>query len=74
MTSSRFSPRRFRLLLMLAAFGLVSGCGAVHTSIKKSDLDVQTRMSDTVFLEPVAPEKRLVFVSVRNNLDHWTTT
>lgn len=69
MTSSRFSPRRFRLLLMLAAFGLVSGCGAVHTSIKKSDLDVQTRMSDTVFLEPVAPEKRLVFVSVRNTSD-----
>lgn len=44
-------------------------CGAVHTSIKKRNLDVQTRMSDSIFLEPVGPAKHTVYVQVRNTSD-----
>ena len=47
----------------------LAGCAAVHTSIAKRNLDVQTRMSDAVFLDPVAPDKRTVFVQVRNTSD-----
>ena len=47
----------------------LAGCSALHTSISKKDLDVQTKMSDTIFLEPVAPEKRIVFVDIRNTSD-----
>lgn len=55
--------------LLLSTTIAVSGCGAVYTSVKKNDLDVQTKMSETIFLEPVAPSKRIIFVSVRNTSD-----
>lgn len=45
------------------------GCGALHTSIKKRNLDVQTKMSSTVWLDPVPPEKRTVFLQLRNTSD-----
>ncbi len=46
-----------------------SGCSAAHTAIKKRNLDVQTRMSETIFLEPMAPSKRIIYVDVRNTSD-----
>jgi len=62
--------RTLVLLTALAALlTLLSGCAAVHTSIAKRNLDVQTRMSDAVFLDPVSPDKRTVFVQVRNTSD-----
>jgi Enterobacterial TraT complement resistance protein len=57
------------LLPMLCAGLIIPGCAAVHTSIAKKDLDVQTKMSDTVFLDPVGPEKKTVFVQIRNTSD-----
>lgn len=47
----------------------LSGCAAVHTSIAKKDLDVQTKMSDTIFLDPVSPDKKVIFISIRNTSD-----
>jgi len=44
-------------------------CSTINTSIEKSDLDVQTKVSDSVFLEPVRADKRVIFVSVRNTSD-----
>ena len=56
--------------LLLGAFiACLAGCAAVHTSIAKRNLDVQTRMSDAVFLDPVGPDKRTIFVQVRNTSD-----
>ena len=57
-----------KLLIVLCTFALVS-CGALNTSLKKSDLAVETKASESVFLEPVGPDKRIVFVSVRNTSD-----
>ena len=48
---------------------LLSGCAAVHTSIAKKDLDVQTKMSDTIFLDPVGPNKRVIYLEIRNTSD-----
>lgn len=51
-------------------FGCISlflmGCSAMQTELGKKDLEVQTRMTRTIFLEPVAPEKRRVFVDIKN--------
>lgn len=47
----------------------VSGCGAIHTSVAKRNLDVQTQMSSTIFLDPVEPEQRTIFVDIRNTSD-----
>jgi uncharacterized protein YcfJ len=48
---------------------MLSGCSATHTAISKRNLEVQTKMSDTIFLDPVADDKRTVFVQVRNTSD-----
>lgn len=49
---------------------LLGGCAATQLAISKADLDVQTKMSATVFLEPVSSQKqRMVFVQVRNSSD-----
>ena len=52
------------------AFSLVlSGCAATTTAIGKRTLDVQTKMTDSIFLEPVAAPDRTVLVEVRNSSD-----
>ena len=62
-------PQVMVSLSMVAVFAVLSGCAAVHTSIAKKDLDVQTKMSDTVFLDPVGPDKKTIFVQIRNTSD-----
>lgn len=61
--------RCVRFTVFCACLVLFTGCAAVHTGIAKRNLDVQTRMSDAVFLDPVGPDKRTVFVQVRNTSD-----
>ncbi|WP_327790719.1 complement resistance protein TraT, partial [Vibrio anguillarum] len=39
------------------------------TAVKKRNLEVQTQMSETVWLDPVGADKRTVFVQVRNTTD-----
>ena len=56
-------------LILAVLLAILNGCAAVHTSVAKRNLDVQTRMSDAVFLDPVSPDKRTVFVQVRNTSD-----
>ncbi len=45
------------------------GCGAATTAVEKRNLEVQTKMSDSVFLEPVSPEKQVVYIRIRNTTD-----
>lgn len=62
--------RSWGLVVLAAAIALtLSGCGAMHTAVKKRNLDVQTRMSETVFLEPVKRTDRVIYVSLRNTSD-----
>lgn len=58
----------FTGMLAMATVQL-TGCGAAHTAIKKRNLDVQTKMSETIFLEPTEPSQRIIFVDVRNTSD-----
>ena len=58
------------ILTGMMIFSLVlSGCAAVHTSIAKKDLDVQTKMSDSIFLDPVEPSQKTVYLNIRNTSD-----
>jgi predicted lipid-binding transport protein (Tim44 family) len=59
-----------RTAAAMAALGLaLSGCAATSTAVAKRNLDVQTKMSDTIFLDPVTPDERTVYVDVRNTSD-----
>lgn len=55
-------------MISILGFSLV-GCSAMNTAIQKKDLDVQTKMSESIFLEPTAPEDKIIFVDVRNTSD-----
>ena len=56
-------------MLAVSVIVLASGCAATTTAFSKRNLDVQTKMTDTIFLDPVAPHDRTVFVQVRNTSD-----
>lgn len=73
-----------RLLMPLATVGLalvLGGCAGssfskVGTNMKgekveitKKDVHAKTKMSDTIFLEPVAPEQQIIFFRFRNTSD-----
>ncbi|MFO1039400.1 MAG: complement resistance protein TraT [Geminicoccaceae bacterium] len=55
-------------VLLVGALAL-SGCAATTTAVAKRNLDVQTKMTDTVFLEPVASSQKTVFVDIKNTSD-----
>jgi hypothetical protein len=55
-------------LIFSLLFGMF-GCAAMQTSIAHRNLDVRTRMSDSIFLDPVAPDKRTIFIKIRNSSD-----
>ena len=58
-----------RGLASLVVVGLLAGCAATTTAVSKRNLDVQTKMSDTVFIEPVNADRRTVYLNVRNTSD-----
>ncbi|MGI5309034.1 complement resistance protein TraT [Rheinheimera sp. WS51] len=60
-----------RLGLVVCLLFLTS-CSAIHTSVAKRQLDVQTRMSQTVYLDPVDPEHRSIFIDIRNTTAEYT--
>jgi hypothetical protein len=61
--------RSFRLATLLFGCLIVAACAATTTAISKRELDVQTRMSDSIFLEPLPPARRTVFIQVKNTSD-----
>jgi Enterobacterial TraT complement resistance protein len=61
--------RKTAICTITAAVLLLQGCAATQVALGKRDLDVQTKMSATVFLDPVPPEQMTVFVQVRNTSD-----
>ena len=65
MALSRLGAAAAALAVVLS----LSGCAATQVAISKRDLDVQTKMSATIFLDPVKPEQRTVYVQVRNTSD-----
>ena len=56
-------------IALAAAIPLITGCSAMHTVVKKRNLDVQTKMSETIFLEPTSPANKIIFVDIRNTSD-----
>ena len=60
---------RFSTFVMVALVAsILSGCAATHTAISKRELDVQTRTSTAIFVDPVAKEKRTIYVNIRSGV------
>ncbi len=61
--------RTLFFVMTLSVVALLSGCAATQMAISKRNLDVQTKMSNTVFLDPVAENQRTMVLQVRNTSD-----
>lgn len=57
---------RIYVPFLLSVF-LLTGCGAMSTAIKKRNLEVNTQMSETIWLEP--SEHNTVFIQIKNTSD-----
>ncbi len=57
------------LIVVFLILAVLTGCAATGLAISKRDLDVQTKMSSTVFLDPIASSDRNIFVQLRNTSD-----
>ena len=57
--------------LLISIFAVFStGCvNSMTRAIDSKDLSTSVKMSDTIFLEPVGPEKQIAYLKVRNTSD-----
>lgn len=57
-----------KIMMLWITFCMISlfGCAATQTAISKNELDVQTHMSKSIFLNPVSEDEKTVFVQVKN--------
>lgn len=53
---------------LLSAILFLTSCAATQTMLSKKDLDVQTRTSTSIFVEPVARPKRTIYLDVRSGV------
>jgi len=57
-----------RIIAIGFFIAFLTSCSAMHTSISKSDLDVQTKISTSIFVAPVPAEKRKIYLEVRSGV------
>jgi len=57
-----------RLIIVVTFASILGGCSAIHTSVAKRNLDVQTKISTSIFVEPVAKAKRKIYLEVRSGV------
>lgn len=58
--------KKWIFVLLTTLLLVFSGCGALNTAVKKRNLDVQTKMSETIWLSPVSANQKTVFVQIKN--------
>lgn len=66
---SKKSKINKKTLIVVLGAVLLTGCAATQTMISKRNLDVQTKMSNTVFLNPVEDSQKSIYIQIRNTSD-----
>jgi len=61
--------RNLMLALIVSVILVLGGCAATKTAIEHRNLQTQTKMSATIFLDPVPPEDKTVLVQIKNTSD-----
>lgn len=56
----------FKIFFILTITFVLTSCSTLNTAISKKNLDVQTKMSDTIWLDPVAPAQKTLYVQIKN--------
>jgi hypothetical protein len=62
--------KKYMVVAVLAtSFSGLVGCNTTQKMIKHGKLEVQTKMSETVFLDPIEDNKKTVLLQIRNTSD-----
>ncbi len=62
------TSRLVKAIAVIATLSVLWGCAATSTMISKRELDVQTRTSTSVFVDPVARAKRTIYMDVKSGV------
>lgn len=60
---------RFTAMVIVLAGMTLSGCAATQVAISKRNLDVQTKMSQSIFMDPVPDGQKTIYLQMRNTSD-----
>lgn len=60
--------RFIQLCMAMSLIAFLTACAATSTMISKRDLDVQTRTSTSIFVDPVARSKRTIYLDVKSGV------
>lgn len=63
-----FSRNVVAALTMALAVPMLGGCAATSVALSKKDLDVQTKTSTAVFVDPVSRDQRTIYLDVRSGV------
>jgi hypothetical protein len=58
-------------IVLIAVTVWLTGCAATQTSLAKKDLEVQTKTSTSLFIEPVPVSKRTIYLDVRSGVQEF---
>lgn len=62
-------PKTIVSLMSLSSALLLVGCAATQTVLEHGSLQVNTRLSDPIYLEDVSAKQKTVFISIKNTTD-----
>lgn len=63
------SKKTLQFTIVASAIALLAGCAATQVAMEHHSLDVSTKQSETIFLDPVSAPQKTVFLSVKNTSD-----
>ncbi len=65
----RFTTKAISCTVIASAVAVLTGCAATQTAIEHGHLITSTKLSETVFLNPISSAAKTVYVSVKNTSD-----
>ncbi len=60
---------KYTLIIACSSAIMLEGCTASKNLMEHSSLKTETKMSSTIFLDPISPQQKVVLVQIRNTSD-----
>ncbi|HHF7376172.1 complement resistance protein TraT [Legionella bozemanae] len=63
------NSRKLFKVFAVSSAAVITGCAATQTALEHRSLQVSTKQSETIFLDPVSKAQKTVYLSVKNTSD-----
>ena len=63
------TTQTFKITLIVSSLLALISCSATQTALEHRSLEVSTNQSETVFLDPVPPAKKIIYIAIKNTSD-----